>query len=171
MALIPIAAGIPVLLFGRKLYWFLIGALGFVLGLGIAEFILPDSRGWTPVIIALALGLVGTLLAMLLQKFTLSIVGFIGGGIIGLSLLNMLALDGNGAKIIAFILGAVIGAGLVFIIFDYALIIISTIAGSLMITQGAIKFFEIQEGLRLIIFAALLILGFMMQLNQKNKET
>jgi hypothetical protein len=108
---------------------------------------------------------------MLLQKLTLSVVGFIGGGIVGLSLINMLSLDGTVLKIIAFLLGAVIGAGLVFAIFDYALIIISAISGSVLVTQGVIKLFLIQEGTRLIIFAALLILGLLIQLDQKNKET
>ena len=171
MALIPFLAGFPVLFFGRKLYWFLVGALGFVLGLGIAEFFLPESQGWTPIIIGLVFGLVGTILAMLLQKLTLSVVGFVGGGFFGLSLLNMLALDGTPLKIIAFLLGAAIGTGLVFAVFDYALIIISTIAGSLLITQGAIKFFALEEGTRLLLFVVLLVLGFIAQLSQKNKGT
>src|SRR3974377_1590177 len=81
---IGILVGAAILLLGRKLFWLFVGAMGFVLGAEIATQVTHE-----PVLIllvAIGLGILGALLAVLFQKVAVGLVGFFAGGRIAVAL-------------------------------------------------------------------------------------
>ena len=71
--------GVAILLFGRKLFWLFVAALGFAVGLEIAAYFMREPPVWMTLLIALGLGLLGALLAIMLQKLAIAVAGFIAG--------------------------------------------------------------------------------------------
>ncbi|MEY2498258.1 MAG: hypothetical protein QOD12_1814, partial [Verrucomicrobiota bacterium] len=78
--IIGVVVGAAILLFGRKLFWLFVAALGFAMGLEIAAYFMRDPPIWMTLVVALVLGVVGALLAILLQKLAIAVAGFIAGG-------------------------------------------------------------------------------------------
>src|SRR5207247_6004308 len=85
--------GIVILFFGRKLFWLCVAAVGFLAGIELAPHLVTEASPLLQLGVALVLGLLGTLLALLLQKIGMAVVGFMSGG--------MLA----GASVAAFLVG------------------------------------------------------------------
>ncbi len=80
MAGIVIVVGVAVLLWGRQLFWLFVGSAGFVTGLTIARVALSDRGEGVTLVVALAAGLLGILLAILLDRLAVSAAGFVAGG-------------------------------------------------------------------------------------------
>ena len=78
--IISVIVGAAILLFGRKLFWLFVAALGFAVGLEIAAYFMHEPPVWMTLVIALGLGVLGALLAILLQKLAIAVAGFIAGG-------------------------------------------------------------------------------------------
>src|SRR5438105_15184149 len=78
--IIGVVIGVAILLFGRKLFWLFVAALGFAMGLEIAAYFMHEPPVWMTLLVALVLGVLGALLAILLQKFAIAVAGFIAGG-------------------------------------------------------------------------------------------
>src|SRR2546429_1477107 len=78
--IISVVIGAAILLFGRKLFWLFVAALGFAVGLEIAAYFMREPPQWMTLLVALGCGVIGALLAILLQKLAIAIAGFIAGG-------------------------------------------------------------------------------------------
>src|SRR5204863_163981 len=78
--IISVIVGVAILFFGRKLFWLFVAALGFAVGLEIAAYFMKEPPQWMTLVVALGCGVIGALLAILLQKIAIAIAGFIGGG-------------------------------------------------------------------------------------------
>jgi hypothetical protein len=132
-ALPPIAAlvvGIVLLFFGRKLFWFFVGATGFVVGAEAGRLLFPNQPGGE-LIAALILGLLGIVIALALQKVAIGVAGFWAGGYLTVVLLQAMELSSNhDAGWIIFVVGGIIGAVLMLVVFDWALIILSAFTGA-----------------------------------------
>ena len=72
--------GIVILFFGRKLFWLCVAAVGFLAGIELAPHLVTEPSPLLQLGVALVLGLLGTLLALLLQKIAIAVVGFLAGG-------------------------------------------------------------------------------------------
>src|SRR3954447_9657648 len=127
--LIGALIGAIVLLFGRKLFWLCIAAVGFAAGVELAPYIATQPSTLLALTFALVLGFVGALLAIFLQKVAVAVAGFLAGGklanILGTAFLAAYA----GHSAIIFIIGGIIGALLLLMLFDWALIVISSVTG------------------------------------------
>src|SRR6184192_2433600 len=77
--IISVIIGVAILLFGRKLFWLFVAALGFAVGLEIAAYFMSEPAQWMKLLVALGCGVIGALLAILLQKLAIAIAGFIAG--------------------------------------------------------------------------------------------
>ena len=73
MNLIFIAAGILLLFLGRKLFWLFVAVVGFLLGLTYAPQLLSNQPQSVILTISLITGLLGALLAALLQKLAVGL--------------------------------------------------------------------------------------------------
>src|SRR5580692_6917393 len=78
-SLTPIAAivvGILLLFLGRKLFWLFVAAIGFVVGAEVAATMFPHQSEWV-LIFGVVLGLIGALVAILVQKVAIGVGGFL----------------------------------------------------------------------------------------------
>jgi hypothetical protein len=136
---LPIASiliGAIVLLFGRRLFWLFVAAVGFWLGFELTPHLMQNPPPWLALAIAIALGLLGAMLAFVLQKVAIAVAGFLVGGHVALSLLAAFVTTHASYSGIAFVLGGILGAILLLVLFDWALIVFSAIAGAELIVSN-----------------------------------
>ena len=155
--LIGVLLGIALLVAGRRLFWLFIGALGFVAGLQIAS-LLPNISEGTALVIGLIAGIAFALLGIFLQRLAVGIAGFLAGGFIFTTLAARLGLEGLSPWVI-YLIGGLIGIGLVMLLFDWALIVLSSIAGATLILQS----FPSQTVAGGVIFLILILAGIIIQ--------
>ena len=156
--LINAVFGGVLLVAGRKLFWFLVGAVGFGIGILVATRFFHGSELVT-ILAGLLLGVIFALLAIFLESVAIALAGFLGGGYVLLNIAALLGFDKGALAWIAFIAGGIIGVALVAFLFDWALISISSLAGASMIVN-AFQFRPATSGL---IFFLLLIAGVVIQ--------
>ena len=158
-AIVSILLGIILLAAGRRLFWLFVAAVGFLYGLNFAPSIFNGGSELQYLILALVCGIVGALLGVFAQKLAVAIAGGLLGGYFASELFYGVAWHHH-FPTIAFIIGAVAGAILVLMLFDWALIIWSSIAGSILIVHS---FHHLAESERDILFLALAIVGIVTQ--------
>jgi hypothetical protein len=128
-------AGLVLLLAGRRLYWLFVAAIGFLAGLELAPRLLPGQSDLVIVLVAAGLALAGALLAIAAQALVIGIAGFLAGAAAGALLLRTLGLGSDGVVLAAGLVGGVIGALVSYLIFDWALIVLSSLAGASLIVS------------------------------------
>jgi len=155
-----VLVGALLLLFGRKLFWLFVGAAGFVAGVQLARDILAPQPDWVVLAAGVAAGLLGALLAVVVERIAVAAAGFLIGGY----LLASLAGAGGYADVaaIAWVVGGLVGALLVSLVLDPALIVLSSLAGAALVTQGL----ALGAGVAPWAFAAALALGLLVQFAQ-----
>ena len=158
LGVINVVLGAGLLLAGRKLFWFLVGAIGFMVGLELAQRIQFRSE-LVLILASLAIGVLFALLAVFVETVAIGIAGFFGGGLVFLRLAALLGLDSPVARTTAFILGAIIGVACVIWLFNVALVVISSAAGASMVASGLVLT-DIQRPL---LFLALFVIGVVVQ--------
>lgn len=133
MIFLYILIGIMLLALGRKLFWLFVGSVGFVAGVQIAQqhlFLAPSWQLWT---IGVICGLLGALLALFFQKVAIIVGGFAAGCAIAVQLTVMLGFTANPLVTIC---GGILGAIVLYLLFDWALIALSSVAGATLIVHS-----------------------------------
>lgn len=150
--------GGALLLAGRKLFWLFIGTLGFITGVQVTASFLhgPD---WLLVVIGLMVGIIFATLATLLQRLAIAIASFLSGGYVSMALAGMLGFEHGSTTWFVYILGGLIGIVIVSFLFDWAIIVLSSLAGAALI----IRTFFAQGGSAQLTFLGLFILGVLVQ--------
>ncbi len=129
--------GILLLLLGQRLYWLFVGLLGFIVTTEIVAGALPLQPEWVVLIIALAVGVVGAVIAVLVQRVAIGIAGFLAGGYIVFSLMGQFGVGtATTWAWVVQLIGAIIGSVLAAVLFDWALVVLSSLAGAGALTQG-----------------------------------
>lgn len=134
--IVNILAGIVLLLMGRQLFWFFVGAIGFIAGIA------------------------GALLAVAVQKIAIGLAGFVAGGYGLVWLVSTLNLVGERWLWVAFIVGGIVGVILIASLFDPALIALSSMTGATLIVEAI----DPRPLIALAIFLVLLLMGIVIQL-------
>jgi hypothetical protein len=151
--------GIVILLFGRKLFWLCVAAVGFAAGVEIAPHLVNEPSPLLALTVALVLGLIGALLALFLQKIAIAILGFLAGGKLAGSIAAAFFVQYAQHSTVIFVIGGIIGAILLLFLFDWALIVVSSLIGAHLI-QSAIV---LPPSGATIVFIGLVILGILVQ--------
>jgi len=159
MAAYRIVAGVLLLILGRQLFWLFVAVLGFVVGMDWAVRLFPDAGGLLQLLVAVAVGIVGAALASLFYQLAIAVAGFLAGGQLGVELFTVLWPSPDQAVWLVFLLGGVIGAVVLLLVFDWALILLSSVLGASMVAQGLAGRSE-QSG---ILFIVLAIVGVIVQ--------
>ena len=158
--IIAIIIGAILLLSGRKLYWFFTGAAGFILGLIIVGQFFKDQELWLQIVISLAGGLLGIVLAFTLQKIILSVAGFLAGGYGLVALLSTWKWFAESPfRWLAFIIGGIIGVILILKLFEWGLILLSSFGGAGMILQAI----NVDGIAGVVVFLVLMFIGVVIQ--------
>lgn len=125
--------GVVVLLFGRKLFWLCVAAVGFAVGVELAPHLTSGPSPWLALSLALVLGFLGALLAMFLQKIAIAMVGFLAGGKLAGAVAATFSISYAQHSGIIFLVGGIVGALLLLALFDWALIVVSSAIGAYLI--------------------------------------
>lgn len=157
--IISMIVGATILLFGRKLFWLFVAALGFAVGLEIAAYFMRDPPAWITLVIALGLGILGALLAIMLQKLAIGVAGFVAGGRFASAVLAAFFVDYSHYRGITFVIGGIVGALLLLALFDWVLILLSSVEGAHLIGSGI----TLPHTGAVILFCALALLGVVVQ--------
>ncbi len=150
------------LITGRRLYWFFVAAAGFVAGLTLANRFFQGESELLIIVIALAAGLIGAVLALFLQRVAVAAAGFILAGYVLTTLLEIFGLSFGQLDWVGYLVAGVFGAVLVSVLFDWALIVLSSLAGSALIVQV----FDLQPLITALLLLGLLVLGVSIQAAQ-----
>jgi hypothetical protein len=134
--IIYIIVGLILLTSGRKLYWLFTGIAGFAAGLYLASIFVSTELEWLHWLIAILIGILGAVLARVVQKAAVGAAGFVAGGYGLIFLLNMLNVHIGKVTWPFFLGGGLVGLVLVLTLFEVALILLTTWAGATLVVQG-----------------------------------
>jgi hypothetical protein len=151
--------GIVVLFFGRKLFWLCVAAVGFAAGVEIAPHLVHEPSPLLALTIAIVLGLIGALLALFLQKIAIAVVGFLAGGKLAGAIAGAFFVHHAEYSTIVFVVGGILGAILILVVFNWALIVVSSLIGAHLI-QSAIV---LPPSGSTIVFLGLAVIGMLVQ--------
>jgi hypothetical protein len=159
MEIFFIIAGVVLLFFGRSLYWFFLGAIGFVAGMKLSAIYLAGLNPLAAFAVAVVAGMIGVVMAVFFQTFSVAMAGFISGAYLTYNIPDIFGFQPLAAYQLAVLVGAVIGTILALIFFDWALIIFSSLIGAVLIVSSVpLVFFT-----RLVAFVVLASAGVALQ--------
>jgi len=158
MAILNVLIGIGLLFFGRRAFWLFVAAAGFLAGLSLANRLLQGPE-WVGLVVGLGIGLLGALIAVVVERFAIGLAGFLVGGYIALQVLPLLHLEGGWTTVVAFLIGGVIGLILVGLFLGWALISLSSLAGAALIVNAL----NMEPGLGTLVFIILVVVGVVFQ--------
>jgi hypothetical protein len=159
MDILTIAAGILLMLLGRHLFWFFVGIIGFIAGMNLATQYLAGQFEWVIIVVGLVAGLIGAVLAVFFQRIAVAVAGFLAGSYLAAYLMSSLGVDMAHFEGIVTIIAGILGAILVFVLFDWALILLSSLVGSSLIVPVLIFGSQLQ----LVFFVVLALVGILVQ--------
>lgn len=159
---VSLVLGAILLIIGRKLFWIFVGAIGFLAGFNLAARYLSEQSIWVILLIAILAGIIGSVLAVVVQRVAILVAGFLAGGFLAVQLLQMLGINlplSEGLAWLPYVMGGILGAVLLFLIFDWALILLSSLAGATLITPVISP----DPQMETIVFAIVLLVGIVIQ--------
>lgn len=169
-----LATGLILLFFGRKLFWLFVAVVGAVTALWIATEVLGLETGAPSVIAAVTAGLVGGLMAILVQKAAVAVVGFLVGVWGTLVLLDIASVSLTVTSVDPLILqsvlavaGGALGAVVAAQLFEAALVVLSALVGSFLLVNGL----GVAGGLALAAFLSLTLVGVLVQTRRRGGKT
>lgn len=154
--ILHIMIGLMLLGLGRRLFWLFVGCVGFLAGLQMAQLYLGLQPVWMVWAIALLFGLVGAVLAMFFQTLAIGLGGFAAGSTIAAYIASMV---GYAAVPLIIFIGGIAGVVLLFATFDWALIGLSSVAGSTLIVQSL----NVTSRTEMVLYAVLTVAGVVFQ--------
>jgi hypothetical protein len=164
--IIYLVLGAILLVAGRKIFWLLVGGIGFVIGATLAQRFF-NGNDLTIILAGVVLGLIFAVLAVFLESVAIGIAGFLGGGYVFMNLATTLGLDPGGIGTwIIFVVGGIIGVILVALLFSWALITISSFVGAAMIIAG----FGLTAATAGLVYLGLVIAGVLIQGTSMRRE-
>lgn len=184
ITLVMLPLGLLSLFLGRQLFWLFVGISGFLLGLLIGG-VIGISNGWdwpAILLVGLLLGGGAAVLSIYLQKPMASLAGFMMGGLLaavlyilvryGMDFATRLMLGGPGPETwILFLVGGVAAAVFVWVTYEWALIVLSSLSGALLTFIGIAPFlpFNLPGILYLLMLVGLAVLGIYVQAQMMSK--
>lgn len=155
-AFLVMLAGLAMLLLGRRLFWLFVGVVGFIAGLQVAQFFFDPGHFWLLWAVGLVCGLVGVLLALFVQHLAVAIGGFLAGGTLALRLMAML---GHDAGLLIPLIGGILGAVALYLLFDWVLIVLSSVVGAALMIEAVGRAFPFVQ----VLFMVLVAVGIVFQ--------
>jgi len=157
--IISAALGLLVLLFGRRLFWLCVAAVGFAAGFEVAPHFIHEPSPVLSLSIGLVFGFIGALLALFLQKVAIAIAGFLAGGKLATAVAAAFFIAATSYFGIIFLVGGIVGALLLLMLFDWALIVVSSVVGAYLIEHTIV----LPPAGSTILFIALAAIGIVVQ--------
>lgn len=157
--------GFGLVFWGKKLFWFFIGVIGFVFGLTTGQSLLEDKSYWVYLLIGAVCAMALLTLVKLLKNVAFGIGGFLAGAYLGNGLLTLLQVDPGNLKWLMLVVCGGLGALFMLKLFHFALILLSSGVGALLVTQSI----PAEPPGNQVLFVGLIILGLIVQ-TRNNKQ-
>ena len=136
MIIANMLVGFVLLILGKKLFWLFVAAIGFIGASDATARYFSGLPDWQTLIVAALAGFLGAFLAIFFQKVAIFLVGFYAGGYLVVSLFSTLNMALPSALSCAlFAIGGLLGALLLYLFFDWTLIVLSSFSGAAFISQ------------------------------------
>lgn len=160
LSLVMIASGLAILFFGRQLFWLYLGVVGMLIGFELAGFYSPQAPLWIVLVSGAFFGIIAALAAVFMQYVAVGVAGFVGGSYLALQILEFLPVGNLGElQWVLLLIPAVAGAVLCILVFDLALICLSSLTGAVILVQ----LFVMDSQLQNILFVIVALAGFSVQ--------
>ena len=130
MQLSNLIIGVVLLLFGRRLFWLVIGVAGFLFGMEMTGLYFAGLPEWLQLAVAIGLGCLGALLAKFAQRLAFSLGGFFAGVFLALRLGQLLTLPENGVLLLVLLGAGIVGAILATLLMDQAITLLACLVGA-----------------------------------------
>ncbi len=154
--IIRLIPGIVVLFAGRNIFWLFIALIGFLAGIQFASLWLADQQTWMILMAGVFAGIIGALLAVVFERVAFALAGFYAAALLAsLSAARFGVMDIHLVMIVAGIAGALIA----FVLTDWAIIILSALAGAATI----VSVFALEPPIESSLFIVLAIIGVLVQ--------
>jgi hypothetical protein len=155
--IVEIVAGLLLLLAGRRLFWLFIAIIGFVVGAEVARELLASQSDWIVWVLGAAAGIVGAVVAVFFQRLAFALAGFYAGSYLAIVIAQSLgwSLPDFALTLVGGVIGAVVAA----LVMDWAIIVLSALAGVGMIV-GALDLVPLH---RVILASVLAAVGIVVQ--------
>lgn len=167
MIVIRLILGTIMLTMGSRLYWLFLSVVGFMLGFDMAEQAMAGQPHSVIIVVAILGGVAGAFLAIFLQRLAIVAGGFLAGGYLAFGLLEGFGMRSNPYHWLFIVLGGVIGAFLMWVLFDWALIILSSGLGAVLVLQAI----PVSQQMTKLLFVVLLVLGTAFQAGLLKKKS
>lgn len=159
--------GFTMLLLGRQLFWIFVGAVGYLTAVDWVNATFSGLPELHALLIAIGAGVLGALLAIVLKKVGIGLAGFLSGGLLANLFLSTIYYPHPRARILVYIFSGIVGLIFFYILFDWALIFISSITGAFLVAP----FFRLNQALTFGLMMVLAIIGFSLQVKMMYDET
>ncbi len=164
LTVLNLLLGVAILAFGRRLFWVGVGIFGFLAGAELAGVLITDHGAWLVIVAAVIAGAAGAVVAMLLPRLVFGLIGLLGGGYLGISAAQ--AMQWGDHLLLAALIGAALGAIIAVKVTDWALIVVSSLAGA----AAVVGEFGLQPLLASATFIILTLVGAILQGRQLRRE-
>ncbi len=166
VTLTPIILGIALLFFGRKAFWLFVGAVAFVAAM---TFIPKYMQLQQPTLFyaALGVGVVAASAGFFVEKIALRVAGFLAGGYVFISLWEKFATADSLPWWLPFIIGGILGAVLLSFLFEWALIVLSSVTGAFLVTQSL----HLERNVSIGLMVVLAVVGIVAQTKMKRGKS
>lgn len=156
MLIVKGVIGAVLLFLGRELNFLFAGAMAFLIGQRLTPLLPSQWPGWADYAFMIGLGVVAALLTFTNERGGFALSGFLAGGYVMAEYYtpNLLVIP-----VVPFLLGGVIGAMILGIFTEWALIVISSLIGGYYLTT----MFRLAPIPRVLITAGLIIVGAVVQ--------
>ena len=135
-AIVQIVVGAVLLLFGRRLFWLVVAAVGFAIGFFLAETYVAGGSEMVHWVVALLAGALAALAVVFLQRFAISAGGALAAGYSAYWYLSLTWQPFEVWHWLVVLAATVIGALVARTVFDFGLIFLSSIAGATLVLEG-----------------------------------
>ena len=127
--------GLFLLFAGRRLFWLFMACIGFASGYYYAQHIWAIHSPVPLLILSVVVGAVGAIIVIFFQKAAIVVAGFACGGYITLVFFDQFVGTPAHMAWLLYVIGGIIGAIVMWVVFDWALIILSALAGAGLVVQ------------------------------------
>jgi hypothetical protein len=162
MTTIYVIIGFVLLIAGRRALWLSLMGGVFVATTQLLNHYLFDMQASTITLIAAAASLAVLVLYLFIEKTTIFILGIVGGGLAGIIVVNsffILPTDPLVQSLIAFLVGGAIGLLLIQLLFQWTMVLFSTLMGAYLASSLIVEL----PLFRLTAMALLVIVGLSIQ--------
>jgi hypothetical protein len=150
-----VLAGLCALFFGRRLFWLFVGVVGFELGMNLAPLMFGDAPESLAFGMAVLAGIIGAAFAYALYELMIGVAGFVVGGYLGAQLWVTVTTHFGLGMWVAAAIGGVVGAIMLNVLFDWALIALSSLIGANFVVDAL----HLVPPIRLLAFLVLVTVG------------